>query len=246
MVAGDRLLSGHLEYELSTLLDAEVGCCSDMSGLEQLIEICVGFDPRINFWVTTGNPLKIVQEPWCRAPNGWKDDYHVGFLSERDPITLAALSRKSVVKWRVSDLLTRSNELESAVLRTYATYGLETGLAIPVFDRFLNCDVVVVACRDDISPNLSWHFWHSAMQQIWSRKIELTETVSDTDPLLTPKELLVLKWMHAGKSYGDISTILGMSQRAVEFHARNILGKLNSGNKINAILTAIRRGLIPL
>lgn len=236
----------HSASELRAILAAEVGHCMDLSYLECLLDNCMGFDPFVSFWVASGNPLRIAQDSWCRAPSGWIDEYEVGFLSDRDPIPSSALARKSTIKWCLSELLAKSDPLESKVLRAYEHYGLDAGLAIPVFDKFLSCDVVVVACRSDISPSLGWHFWHSAMQQIWSRKIELTRTLADIEPVLTKKEMQVLKWMHAGKSYGDISTILGMSQRAVEFHARNILGKLNSGNKITAILTAIRRGLIPL
>jgi len=61
---------------------------------------------------------------------------------------------------------------------------------------------------------------------------------------LTPRECEVLSWTAAGKTAWEISAILNISRRTVEFHIGNILNKLDAVNSQQAIAIALSAGLI--
>jgi len=66
------------------------------------------------------------------------------------------------------------------------------------------------------------------------------------DTTLSVREQQVLNWLKEGKSSWDISVVLGVSERTINFHVYNLMGKLGALNRPQAVAIAIRRGLIPL
>jgi len=65
-------------------------------------------------------------------------------------------------------------------------------------------------------------------------------------PSLSARELEVLKWTGAGKSSWETGMILRISERTVNFHINNILRKLDSVNRPQAVAVALKMGLIEL
>ena len=63
---------------------------------------------------------------------------------------------------------------------------------------------------------------------------------------LTPRELEVLEWMASSKTYRQIGETLSVSEETIRSHAKNILEKLGQPNRAQAVLAAIRIGLIEL
>lgn len=64
------------------------------------------------------------------------------------------------------------------------------------------------------------------------------------DVALSERERDCLLWSARGKSNWDIGVILHISEHTVDFHFRKAMAKLGAGNRIVAIVTAIRHGLI--
>lgn len=64
--------------------------------------------------------------------------------------------------------------------------------------------------------------------------------------VLTPRELEVLGWMATSNTYKQIAVQLNVSEETVRSHAKNILEKLKQPNRAQAVLTALRIGLIQL
>ncbi len=62
---------------------------------------------------------------------------------------------------------------------------------------------------------------------------------------LTNRETEVLGWAAAGKSYWEIGTILGISERTVRFFMTNARRKLNVVSNAQAVAQAVRRDLMP-
>ncbi|MGY2377669.1 response regulator transcription factor [Pseudomonas sp. SDO524_S393] len=60
---------------------------------------------------------------------------------------------------------------------------------------------------------------------------------------LTPTELEILRWASEGKTVWEISQIRATSEATVKFHLRNIYGKLEVTNRVQAINEAARQGL---
>jgi DNA-binding CsgD family transcriptional regulator len=51
---------------------------------------------------------------------------------------------------------------------------------------------------------------------------------------LSPREREVLKWLRVGKTSWDISVILRISERTVNYHVGNIMKKLDVTNRLQA------------
>jgi len=62
--------------------------------------------------------------------------------------------------------------------------------------------------------------------------------------ILTPREKEVLDWVKQGKSSWDISVILSISERTVNFHIHNIMQKLGTINRAQSVAVAAHLGLI--
>jgi DNA-binding CsgD family transcriptional regulator len=64
--------------------------------------------------------------------------------------------------------------------------------------------------------------------------------------VLSSREKEVIEWLQQGKSSWEISSILKISERTVNFHVGNILRKLDVVNRAQAIAVAARFGLIDI
>ena len=63
-------------------------------------------------------------------------------------------------------------------------------------------------------------------------------------PSLTPRELEVLRWTMEGKTAWEVGAILGISERTAVLHVTNAMHKLDCASKHQAVLKALRLGLI--
>jgi DNA-binding NarL/FixJ family response regulator len=80
------------------------------------------------------------------------------------------------------------------------------------------------------------------MKKILSRmQPQHSSTVS-----LTPRELEILEWMASPNTYKQIAAQLSVSEETVRSHAKNILEKMRQPNRAQAVLSAMRMGLIKL
>jgi DNA-binding CsgD family transcriptional regulator len=70
--------------------------------------------------------------------------------------------------------------------------------------------------------------------------------VCSDEPLLSVREIEVLNWLKHGKSSWDISAILGISERTVNFHVKNITQKLDAVNRTQAVADGASLGLIDI
>jgi DNA-binding CsgD family transcriptional regulator len=56
---------------------------------------------------------------------------------------------------------------------------------------------------------------------------------------LSPREREVLKWLKLGKTSWDISVILRISERTVNYHVNNIMKKFDVTNRLQAVSEAV-------
>jgi DNA-binding NarL/FixJ family response regulator len=61
---------------------------------------------------------------------------------------------------------------------------------------------------------------------------------------LSPREIEVLKTIAAGRSNKVVADRLQISQDTVKGHMRSILAKLNANDRLDAVLIAMRRGIL--
>jgi len=63
-------------------------------------------------------------------------------------------------------------------------------------------------------------------------------------PRLTPRELEALRWTMDGKTAWEVGAVLGISERTAVMHVNNAMHKLGCATKHQAVLKALRLGLI--
>jgi DNA-binding CsgD family transcriptional regulator len=63
-------------------------------------------------------------------------------------------------------------------------------------------------------------------------------------PALTPRELETLRWTMDGKTAWEVGNILGITERTAVLHVSNAMHKLGCSTKHQAVLKALRLGLI--
>ncbi len=90
------------------------------------------------------------------------------------------------------------------------------------------------AILEFITPHL-----HLALSHLYSNK-----QLEWNKGAVSQREKEVLDWLKQGKSSWDISVILGISERTVNYHVYNIMQKLGATNRPQAVAVATRLGLI--
>lgn len=81
-------------------------------------------------------------------------------------------------------------------------------------------------------------------QEASVRLLAPTSMASPDSPSLTPRELETLRWTMEGKTAWEVANVLGISERTAVLHANNAMHKLGCVNKHQAVLKALRLGLI--
>lgn len=80
-------------------------------------------------------------------------------------------------------------------------------------------------------------------QEAASRLLVAPSTVSEL-PALTPREIECLRWTMEGKTAWEVGSILGISERTAVLHVNNATHKLSCVSKHQAVIKAMRMGLI--
>lgn len=168
-------------------------------------------------------------------------------LYSNDPVMHAALTGIKPVDWHERH---RNEPAAEKIFAIAADFGIgDTGMTIPLLCR--GNQAAMFSINVDMRPN-EWSryrkdvigelqvlatYLHSARQQ-------RTQEPIITD--LTARESEVLAWTAAGKSYWEISMILGISERTVRFFMTNARQKLGVVTNSQAVAMAVSQGIIPL
>jgi DNA-binding CsgD family transcriptional regulator len=75
-------------------------------------------------------------------------------------------------------------------------------------------------------------------------RVLVSEPLRPECPSLTPRELEVLRWTMDGKTAREIADLLGITERTVVAHLQGSMQKLECNSKHQAVLKALRLGLI--
>jgi len=81
-----------------------------------------------------------------------------------------------------------------------------------------------------------------AQEAAW--RILTTPSPDPGIPALTPRELESLRWTMDGKTAWEVGSMLGISERTAALHINNATHKLGCANKHQAVLKALRLGMI--
>lgn len=138
-----------------------------------------------------------------------------------------------------------------------APYGFKTGIAIklhlPGDKHFL-----LGVDREEPLPAPGAQLMHlvgglqllgahamAAADRLLGNRLDLISGSGSVDlPRLTKRELDVLSWTAQGKTAWEVSVILGMSEKTVNFHLGNVMRKLGVNSKHQAVLKCVGAGIL--
>ena len=187
---------------------------------------------------------------WLQFPDGYPEYYFENAWDTIDPILACALRARRPFLW--NDAVNEGDLSKPQInfLNECEDIGVHSGIAYPFHGPGNQLDILSISRRTaDLANQEKLGLLHSISIQTWTRFLELTEEQRFPeleDIVLTAREIEVLQWSKAGKSYSDIAEILSISRKTVEFHISNVMNKLGANNKISAVVIALHRGLIEL
>lgn len=184
--------------------------------------------------------------------NGWPAEFAEHYAQENfypdDPI--ASWSRRAADPFDWSEVRydVGAQPRAAEVLNVAADFGMRQGFCVPIKRSSGPAACVVMAGdRPDLGAPAK-----QAMHLIGLYAYKKAIAVSSNQPALSPDRLLtdrereVLLWSAQGKSSWEISVILGVSERTVNWFIANASRKLNAVNRTQAVVNAIRSGEIEI
>jgi DNA-binding NarL/FixJ family response regulator len=86
----------------------------------------------------------------------------------------------------------------------------------------------------------------SLARRVLNRVTERRPSLPAAQVQLTQREQEILRWMATPATYREIAEKLFVSEETIRSHAKHILSKLQQPNRAQAVLAAVRAGLIEL
>jgi DNA-binding CsgD family transcriptional regulator len=167
---------------------------------------------------------------------------------KRDPVMQHCKRASVPIIWN-QDTYTSSGQGEKWELQ--ARFGYRTGIALalhlPEGRHFLmgvDRDQSLPAAPAEVTRIVADLQLFAVHAQDAALRLLLPASPQPDIPTLTPRELESLRWTMEGKTAWELGNILGISERTAVLHVNNATHKLGCVNKHQAVLKALRFGLI--
>ncbi|MER8649237.1 LuxR family transcriptional regulator [Mesorhizobium sp. M1121] len=243
-----------LAVEFGRFLDQTIG----VAQFDQLFNLLSAFAVNLDCpWISYGSPIPDLRiltpershpRVMLNYPDRWQARYSEMGYQRIDPIIKTSRKRAGAFRWSEVYNDASTTEDERQVFEEAATFGLRSGISIPLhgpngsfaimsfahpWDReFQNRTIAYLQLA-------AFHFHQKAA------KFE-NSSGSDEVPALSSREKECILWTARGKSSWEIGTILGISVNTVNFHVKNVMRKLDAGGRTLAAIKAVKLGIIEL
>ena len=182
------------------------------------------------------------------TPADYADSYDDKNLAKRDPVMQHCKTAAVPIIWDQDTYVTKG---QGDLWEHQARFGYRTGVALALHlpdgkhffigvdrDRPLSRKPATVT---RIVAELQLFAVHA---QDAAFRIFTPKRTADDAPSLTPRELEALSWTMEGKTAWEVGAIMNISERTAVLHLQNAMHKLDCGNKHQAVLKALRLGLL--
>lgn len=182
------------------------------------------------------------------APPGFDSVYADGSAAKLDPVMQHVKHQSVPIIW---DQGTYTSKGLGPMWEEQAQFGFRTGVCLALHLRDSRHFVLGVD-RSQALPNESSAVSRlvadlqlfAVYAQDTALRLLVPDVIASERPKLTPRELETLNWTMEGKTAWEVGGILGISERTAVLHINNAMHKLEATNKHQAVLKALRLGLI--
>ncbi|WP_158806934.1 LuxR family transcriptional regulator [Beijerinckia sp. L45] len=203
-----------------------------------------GFENLVFVLAGGRQPLEILS---AELPPGYADLYQQKKWERVDPVLRHSRIARQPFAW--SSVVGQAGESaqEKRFFAECQSIGVHGGVTMPFHHPDGRTHVMSVSLRGGVQPDpRRIPYLYALAAQTWIRHCALVSGSTSTQIHLTSRERECLVWAKDGKTNWEISQILSVAERTVEFHMANVMQKLNATNRVTAIVIALQEGLIKM
>jgi len=221
---------------------------------DELQQEVVGFTRRLGF--ETVSATVVIDHMLGEAefitvdntPRGFKDSFQNRDNWRRDPVAQHCKRQSMPIIW---DQATYAEKGLGDMWEHQARFGYRNGIAMALHMPEGRHFFFAVDRDQPVPPDIAELTRLVADLQLFAVHAQeaalriLTPAMAlPSTPPLTPRELETLRWTMEGKTAWEVGNLLGISERTAALHVNNATHKLDCVNKHQAVLKALRLGLI--
>jgi DNA-binding CsgD family transcriptional regulator len=182
------------------------------------------------------------------TPRAYKESFQNPLNGRRDPVMQHCKRQSVPIIW---DQATYVRSGLGDKWEEQARFGISTGICLalhmPEGRHFLlgvERDQPVPAHAGELTRMVADLQLFAVHAQDAALRILVPGPVDPSLPSLTPRELESLRWTMEGKTAWEVGHVLGITERTASLHVNNATHKLGCVNKHQAVLKALRLGLL--
>lgn len=178
-------------------------------------------------------------------PTSWQEQYENKHYVSTDPTVQHAIHSTDPIIW--SDKLFKSAR---DLWQDARSVGLTYGWAQSSFGIHGVVGLLTLArgsekiSDEELRANESKMSWLTQVSHSLISERLVPKLLPESSSKLSMREIEILRWTGDGKTAWEISSILKISERTVNFHINNTLIKLDSANKTAAVVKATILGML--
>ena len=182
------------------------------------------------------------------TPREYKEMFQDSVSARRDPVMQHCKRQSVPIIWDQSTYV--SSGLGDK-WEEQASFGMSNGIAmalhLPEGRHFLfgvERDRPVPTDASELTRIVADLQLFAVHAQDAALRILVPKPLDPSLPSLTPRELETLRWTMEGKTAWEVGSVLGITERTASLHVNNATHKLGCVNKHQAVLKALRLGLL--
>jgi DNA-binding CsgD family transcriptional regulator len=227
------------------LITDRIGCQREVFGKIESAAKALGFDYcayGLRVPVPISNPKTVLLSNYSAI---WQSRYKAARYLLTDPTVIHGRKSQTPLVW--SDAVFSAARFFWDEARSF---GLNFGWAQSSLDAVGVGGMLTLARSHEVLTKQELYSkeikmrWLVSVAHLTLSRIIIAEMSKSLKSHLTAREVEVLKWTADGKTTGEISNILIVSDNTVNFHIKNAVAKLQAANKTAAVVRAAVLGLL--
>lgn len=182
------------------------------------------------------------------TPQAYLDAYDDELANRRDPVMQHCKRATVPIIW---DQNTYVSQGVGSKWEHQAQFGYRTGIAMALhmpegrhFVFGVDRDQALPDSASELQRMVADLQLFAVHAQDAAMRLLMPAALQPERPKLTPRELEALRWTMEGKTAWEVGALLGISERTAVLHVNNAMHKLGCSTKHQAVLKALRLGLI--